>query len=137
MNGKAKYESSETMERKQEVENATKTIKVNRIEWYIPSDVNKTPNLPDSVFVSLSTLLDDDDIQTIQTDVILRNLIQFFGFVPQAFSYKSLENKMCGYRNWQLSDCRIPINERDRLAAQTKSKNASAGCYECKCRMLW
>ena len=108
------------------MENATKTTQVRHIEWYIPSDVKETPNLPDSVRVSLSTLLEDDDVQT---DVILRNLIQFFGFVPQAFSYMSLTNRMCGYRDWQLSDSRIPVNERDRLAARTKSKNASAGCY--------
>lgn len=108
------------------MENATKTIQVNRIEWYIPSDVNEMPNLPDSVCVSLSTSLGEDGIQA---EIIRRKLIRFYGFVPRAFSYRSIKNNVCGFRDWKLSSSRTPAKELDNLAAQIKSQNAGMGCY--------
>ena len=103
-----------------------KKVHVYNIEWYIPSDVANIPDLPKDAYVSLLATLDEGSVQA---NVILRNLIQYFGFVPQAFSYRSLKDDICGYRDWQLSDSRLPTSERDRLAAKTKSHCVDSGCY--------
>ena len=95
-----------------------KQIYVHHIEWYIPSDVTKTHDLPNDAYVSLLATLDEGGVQT---NVILQKLIQHFGFVPQAFSYRSLKDNICGYRDWALSGSRLSKSVRDGLAAKTKS----------------